>query len=135
MPGDAPTLSKNELFARLAEGHAAGVTVVTPNRRLAQVLKSEFDSFQSRKSLPAWEDADILPVGAFAQRLYEDALYAEGGGELPALLAPAQERALWESALGDAPLLSISQTAAHCADASRLAHAWRIDGALEKFSG
>jgi probable DNA repair protein len=135
MPGDTPTLSKTELFARLAAGHAAGITVVTPNRRLAQVLKSDFDSFQSHKSLPAWEDADVLPVGAFAQRLYEEALYAEGGGELPALLAPAQERALWESALGDAPLLSISQTASHCADAWRLAHAWRIDGALEKFPG
>ena len=135
MPGDTPTISKSDLFARLAEGHAAGITVVTPNRRLAQVLKSEFDSFQSRKNLPAWEDADILPVGAFAQRLHEDALYAEGGGDLPVLLAPAQERALWESALGDAPLLSVSQTAARCADAWRLAHAWRIAGTLEKFPG
>ena len=31
------------LFARLAEGLTAGVTVVTPNRRLAQELTREFD--------------------------------------------------------------------------------------------
>ncbi|MEK6244092.1 MAG: PD-(D/E)XK nuclease family protein [Pseudomonadota bacterium] len=135
MPGVSPGIDKQELFARLAEGHAAGITVVTPNRRLAQVLKSEFDSFQSNKNLSVWDDADILPVGAFVERLYEDALYAEGAAGLPQLLAPAQERALWESVLAGAPLLSVAQTAANCADAWRRAHAWRIAGALDKFAG
>ncbi len=139
MPGEFPTIDKTELLARLAQGHAAGMTVVTPNRRLAQVLKAEFDSFQSNKNLSVWEDADILPVGAFAERRYEDALYAEGAAALPQLLAPAQERAIWESVLADAPLLSVSQTAANCADAWRLAHAWNIAGAAfsspEKFAG
>lgn len=133
MPGDTPTLSKIELFARLAEGHAAGVTVVTPNRRLAQALKSGFDAFQSGKGLAAWEDADILPLGAFAQRRYEEALYARDAA-LPQLLLPSQERAIWESVLADAPLLSVALAAAHCADAWRLAHAWRIDSVLEKFA-
>lgn len=137
MPGEFPTISKTELFARLAEGHAAGITVVTPNRRLAQALKSDFDAFQSAKGLPSWEDADILPLGAFAQRRYEEALYAgrvDHEGTLPQLLAPFQERAMWESVLADAPLLSVAQAAAHCADAWRLAHAWRIDAVLEKFA-
>jgi ATP-dependent helicase/nuclease subunit B len=132
MPGQE--ITKPALFARLAEGHAAGITVVTPNRRLAQVLKAEFDAFQSGKRLSVWEDADILPVGAFIERRYEDALYA-GDAELPQLLSPAQERAIWESVLADAPLLSVSHAAAHCADAWRLAHAWRIEGALQKFAG
>jgi len=35
--------SKAELFARLAEGHAARITVVTPNKRLSQALMLEFD--------------------------------------------------------------------------------------------
>ena len=35
-------ISKADLFARLAEGHAAAVTVVTPNRRLSQALMAEF---------------------------------------------------------------------------------------------
>lgn len=143
MPGVPPAIEKQELFARLAEGHAAGVTVVTPNRRLAQALKSEFDSFQSNKNLSVWDDADILPVGTFVERLYEDALYAgspsgnpsEIASGLPQLLAPAQERALWESVLAGQPLLSVAQAAADCADAWRRAHAWRIAGALDKFAG
>ncbi|HTP63513.1 MAG TPA: PD-(D/E)XK nuclease family protein, partial [Burkholderiales bacterium] len=123
------------LFERLAQGLAAGITVVTPNRRLAQALKAEFDSFQSDKKLSVWEDADILPFGAFVQRLYEDALYADASRDLPQLLTPAQERQLWESVLKGAALLSVAETAADCAAAWKLAHAWRIDGALDKFPG
>lgn len=132
MPG--ADISKQELFARLAEGHAAGLTVVTPNRRLAQVLKAEFDAFQAGKKLSAWEDADILPLAAFAQRRYEGALYADVASGLPRLLAPSQERAIWESVLADAPLLSVSQAAAQAMEAWRLAHAWRIAGVLDKFA-
>jgi ATP-dependent helicase/nuclease subunit B len=133
MPGQ--DIAKPELFARLAEGHAAGITVVTPNRRLAQVLKSEFDSFQANKNLAVWEDADILPVGAFIERLYEDALYASGAADLPQLLTAAQERAMWESVLDGSLLLSVSETAGDCAKAWHLAHEWRIAGALDKFAG
>ena len=132
-------LSKPELFERLAAGHAAGITVVTPNRRLAQVLKSEFDDFQAAKGLSVWEDADILPLDAFVARGYEDALYAEGGGELPMLLDEAQQRALWEEAIAGSKwagaLLDVPRTAAHAMDAWRLAHAWGIAGALEKAGG
>jgi len=139
MPGEFPTIDKAELLARLAEGHAAGVTVVTPNRRLTQVLKSEFDSFQSSKNLPLWEDADILPVDAFVGRCYENALYAEGGGELPMLLSETQSRALWEQAIRgsrwNGALLDVPQTAARAQEAWQLAHAWRIAGALDKFAG
>jgi probable DNA repair protein len=119
-------VSKTQLFARLAEGHAAGITVVTPNRRLAQSLLADFDAFQAGKQLSAWEAADILPVGAFVERLWEDALYSESGDKLPLLLTPAQEQAIWEEILDDAGLLSVAQTARQCRDAWRLAHAWRI---------
>ena len=128
-------IAKPELLERLAQGHAAGITVVTPNHRLAQALAREFDEGQVAKGLKVWETADILPVGAFVQRLYEDALYADGADGLPRLLSPAQERAIWESVLGDAPLLSVALAAANCADAWRLAHAWRIDKVLDKFAG
>ena len=64
-------LSKPALFERLAAGHAAGITVVTPNRRLAQVLKAEFDVFQVGNGKTVWEDADILPLASFAERRYE----------------------------------------------------------------
>jgi probable DNA repair protein len=131
----ATAMLGNDLFARLAEGHAAGVTVVTPNRRLALALAREFDQAQADKGRTVWETADILPVGSFVERLYGEALYAEDAGGLPQLLTAAQERAIWESVLAGQPLLSVAQTAANCADAWRLAQAWRIAGALEKFAG
>ncbi|HYD57863.1 MAG TPA: PD-(D/E)XK nuclease family protein, partial [Burkholderiales bacterium] len=114
------------MLRRLAEGHAARITVVTPNTRLAQALVADFDAFQADKRV--WEAADILPVGAFVERLYEDALYSDIPGELPMLLTPAQEEHLWAEAIRAAPreLLSLAETAAQCRDAWRLLHAWRI---------
>ena len=119
-------LSKSELFARLAEGHAARITVLTPNRRLSQALTLEFDEFQVAEGLAAWEAADILPLPAFVERLWEDALYSEIGGKLPLLLTQAQEQALWEEILKESELLSIAQAAAQCRAAWKLVHAWRI---------
>ena len=117
-------LSTKDLFFRLAEGHAAGITVV--NRRLAQALNAEFDAFQIAKNLNSWEAPDILPFGAFVERLYEDALYSDLGAKLPLLLTPAQEQRLWEEILADSGLLAIPQAAAQCREAWRLLHAWRI---------
>ena len=131
MPGAAiATLSKAQLFARLAEGLAGGVTVLTPNQRLAQALAREFDAAQVARGRSVWESADILPYAAFVARCYEDALYSEIGSGLPILLTPAQEHALWEDIIrrsdaGDA-LLAIPETAALAADAWNTAHAWRL---------
>src|SRR5574342_118260 len=93
-------MEKSALFERLAQGRAAGVTVVTPNQRLSQALMLEFDAFQVGKALSVWEAPDILPFGAFVQRLYEDALYADLSAELPILLTPAQEEEVWRQAVG-----------------------------------
>ena len=132
-------MTKEELFVRLAGGHAAGITVVTPNQRLARALRLEFDAFQLEKNLTVWEDADILPLDAFVARCYEDALYEEGGGTLPVLLSPAQSRALWEEAIRGSRwagvLLDVPQTAASAQKAWQTAQEWRIAGALEKFAG
>jgi len=123
-------LSKAELFARLAEGHAARITVLTPNKRLARALTSEFDAFQARKGLSAWEAPDILPFSAFVARLWEDALYSPmaqtSGEKLPLLLTPAQEQRLWEEILAGSDLFAVPQAAAQCREAWELIHAWRI---------
>ena len=135
MPGAAiATLSKAQLFVHLAEGLAGGVTVLTPNQRLAQALAREFDTAQAAQGRSTWESADILPFKAFVERCYEDALYSELGRELPILLTPAQELALWEDIIrrsdaGDA-LLAIPETAALAADAWKTAHAWRLLASL-----
>src|SRR5512145_1994439 len=100
-------LSKFDLFARLEKGHSEQVTVVTPNKRLAQALMSEFDDFQTRKNLTVWEAPDILTFGAFVERLWEDTLYSELGETLPLLLTEAQEQHLWEGVLEKSGLLIV----------------------------
>jgi ATP-dependent helicase/nuclease subunit B len=131
-------LTRHELFERLAEGHVAGITVVTPNRRLAQVLRAEFDSFQAARGRSVWEDADILPLDAFAGRCYEDALYADGGERLPTLLSAAQARELWQEAIAGSrwkdDLRDVPGTAARAMASWRLALAWNIHGGLQPFA-
>lgn len=122
-------VEKGELFRRLAEGHAGGITVVTPNARLAQALVAEFDSFQSKEK-SAWEAPDVLPLGAFLERLYEDASYAAGDGAIPSLLSASQERWLWSEAIAASryaeALLEPHATAAACRKAWKLVHEWRL---------
>jgi ATP-dependent helicase/nuclease subunit B len=118
-----------ELFQRLAEGHAARITVVTPNPRLSRVLTSEFDSFQAGKGLTVWEAPDILPFGALVERLWEDALYSGLGDKLPLLLTPEQELLLWQEVIASSGLLFTGTAAAHCRDAWALLHQWRIGAA------
>ncbi len=135
----AAPVAKQELLQRLAAGHAARIAVVTPNRRLAQELAREFDAAQAATELKVWETADILPLPALVERLYEDALYSDLASRLPLLLTPAQEQALWEAAMrasrwGEA-LLAVPQAAADCRRAFALAHGWSIDGALAAFPG
>src|SRR5205814_10151347 len=93
---ELPFLKKSALFERLALGAASRLAVVTPNKRLSQALMLEFDAFQIGKALSVWEAPDILPFGAFVQRLYEDGLYADLSAQLPILLTPAQEENVWK---------------------------------------
>ncbi len=136
---DFPRLTKAELFARLAEGPQADVSVITPNRRLAQELAREFDADRIAGGLKVWEAADILPFGSFVERLWESAVYSELGAGIPLLLSAAQEQALWEEIVEASEwggqLLAPARAAAQCRDAWRLAHAWQIEGALDKFPG
>ncbi len=131
MPQERRSLGKEELFQLLGQGHAARVTVLTPNRRLAQSLQRDFDRSQLGRGSRSWETADILPFGALVQRLWEDALYCDLAPGVPLLLAPAQDQALWEESiratrLAEA-LLSAAPAAAQCREAWQLAKAWRLD--------
>jgi len=130
-------IPKAELLARLAAGHAARVAVVTPNQRLAAAVALDFDSHQIARGLSAWEAADILPLSAWVERAYEDALYSELATRLPILLSAAQEQALWEeivrgSEAGTA-LLSVPPAASLAREAWQLAHAWRLAPRLKGY--
>jgi probable DNA repair protein len=134
MPDALPALEREALFAQLAAGHAGALTVVTPNRRLAQVLAAEFDARQLAAGRVVWETADVLPYAAFVERLYDDALHGEGGAALPLLLTADQAETLWEDVIRRSPqgrdLLAVPETAAQAADAWTAAHAWQL---LERF--
>lgn len=128
MRRDLPRMEKTELFERLAGGHAAAITVLTPNIRLAQSLAREFAARQAAAGLTAWETADILPFESWLRRLWQELLHAEAS--LPLLLAPAQESAAWEEAVRASrhakELFALAPTVSQCREAWHLAHAWRI---------
>ena len=125
-----PSITKAQVFARLAEGLKACATVVTPNRRLALALRREFDDAQTASGLAAWDSADILPFSAFVERAYDDALYSDLAGDLPLLLTPAQEQAMWEGIIrgseAGGALLAVPETARLVREAWQLAQAWRL---------
>ena len=131
MHRDLPRLEKGELLARLGEGHAARITVATPNRRLAQALRGDFDRAQVACGRSTWETADILPFDAVVERIWDDALYSEIAAEMPVLLGAVQERALWRQAVSahrpEGKLFSVEAAAGDCAEAWKLAHAWRVE--------
>ncbi len=121
----------------LVRALSAGATVVTPNRRLALHLKREYDLAQVQAGKAAWATADILPLSAYVERAYGDALYSGDSAGLPILLTPFQEQALWESVIRDSEaggtLLAIPDAAVAARDAWQLAHAWGIMPRLATF--
>jgi probable DNA repair protein len=125
-----------EVVVNRIAGLKAGDTVVTPNRRLAITLRREFDRIQAAQGISAWASADILPVSAFIERIYEDALYSPHASHLPQLLTSAQEQFLWEEVVvqSAAPvLLSVAETARLAREAWMLAHEWQLIPRLGKF--
>ena len=133
-----PYVLLSDIFADLAAGLKAGVTVITPNRRLTIALKREFDEGQSTRAIAAWHSADILPFPAFIERLYEEAFYSGQASELPVLLTPAQEQILWEDAISRSDtggaLLAIGAAARLAREAWQLTHAWQLVPLLRNFS-
>lgn len=129
MHRDRPGLEKSQLLERLGAGHGSGVTVVTPNRRLAQALARDFAAHQAARGLTAWETADILPFESWIRRFWEEAMHREGAS-LPLLLSSAQELAAWEEAIRASrvarDLFALAPTVSSCREAWNLAHAWRI---------
>ena len=132
-------VGKPDLFSRLAGDSAARITVVTPNRRLAHELAREFGEMQQASGLAAWQTADILPFGAFVERLYEGALYSDAASRLPLLLTPVQEWELWQSSIRASEwggmLLALASTAEDCRRSWQLVHEWGIAGALGQLPG
>ncbi|SCX44316.1 PD-(D/E)XK nuclease family protein [Nitrosospira sp. Nsp1] len=132
-----PQVLLTEIFASRDVGLVDGVTIVTPNRRLAAALKHEFDGARSAEGISAWDSADILPISTFIERIYEEALYSAQASHLPALLRPAQEQVLWEDAIARSDtgtvLLAVAEAARLAREAWQLAHAWHFIPRLGDF--
>jgi ATP-dependent helicase/nuclease subunit B len=132
-------VEREQLLRRLVDAGPSGLTVVTPNRRLAAGLARDYDARQSARGLASWETADILPLSAFVERLYDDGLYSDSASALPALLTAPQELVLWETVIeaahGGHPLLAAASAAGLARDAWALAHAWRLAQRLRAVPG
>ncbi|HTD91144.1 MAG TPA: hypothetical protein VK663_10810, partial [Burkholderiales bacterium] len=124
----------------LSHAIASGATVVTPNHRLALALKREFDDAQAAAGLLVWNSADILPFSAYVERIYEDALHSDlaRGVDLPLLLTPAQELAVWEHIVRGSEfgsrLLALHETARLAREAWQLTQAWHLGSQINNYS-
>src|SRR5437764_12232538 len=83
---------------KLLEAAKAGVTIVTANRRSAHSLRIAYDRWQLECGLEAWRSPDILPWPALMNRFWTAMVVS--CKELPTLLSPVQERALWRKVIG-----------------------------------
>ena len=64
----------------------AGATVVTASRRLARVLRQEFDFHQKALARSVWDTPDILPFDAFLGRAWRECVLSGVQPDAPALL-------------------------------------------------
>ena len=134
LPGFTHT-TLNEVFSCISDytGHLSGIVIVTPNHRLAAVLRQKFNHHQTSQGRVVWNTADILPFTAFIERTYTDALFAsEPAAPLPYLLGDVQEQVLWEQIIrhsdATSPLLAVSETARLAREAWQLMHEWFLPG-------
>jgi ATP-dependent helicase/nuclease subunit B len=129
---------REDLFRRLAEDPSR-LVVVTPNVRLSQALSRDFGRVQAGNGSSVWEAPDILPLGAFIERLYEDALYSDLAPGLPVLLSAAQEQTLWERVVqgseSESPLLSVPSAAALAREAWSVVHRWGLAEKIKTYTG
>ncbi len=131
-----PQVTLTDVFNQFSIGINSSV-VVTPNRRLAMVLRREFNSYQVTQGRIAWSTPDILPITAFIERAYEEVLYSEQDDKLPILLSTAQEQTLWEDVISDSDqipiLFAVPEAAKLAREAWQIIHEWQLTSKLRNF--
>ncbi len=132
-----PQIFQDEVFARLTAGPADQACLLTPNRRLAQVLQRDFLQRQLKQGAALWDTPDILPLTGFIQRAAETARYA-ASIELPRMLSEEQSRVLWESLVRSSEagsrLLAVTEAAGKAHEAWQLTVTWRLGNRLRAAS-
>lgn len=116
-------MTSNVLDAALA----AGLTVVTPNKRLARALVTRHDGACAAAGARAWEAARVLPWAPWLDSLWLDAVAAHAL-ERP-VVAPGAAALVWDRIVATrATLLDPRGAAERAAEAWRVFHAWREPG-------
>lgn len=130
---DAISLHR-ELFEQITDG----VTLLTPNRRLAATLRKHYANYQLIKQHDIWESPDILPVTIWIERLWKN-FVAKFHSDQPTLLNGAQERFVWEKILAQSRqhhyLLQITETSELIKTAWALLKQWQANHQSSYFSG
>jgi probable DNA repair protein len=133
------TLAYDDLVARLVSQAAGDTTVVTPNQRLADALSRAVADAHLAQGRTSWPAADILPWGAWLERLHESARFDDTAAPPPPLLTADHERLGWETAISrDAArpfLVAAGALAREARGAWSLAHDWGIEGAIGSWEG
>jgi probable DNA repair protein len=113
-------MSPDPLDAALANG----VTIVTPNNRLARQVVQRHDAAQRAAGHATWRAVRALPWRAFVDMLWTDAI-AQGAQAVP--VSPAAALHLWQSIVeGEDKALLDARGAAHTAvEAYEWFHAYR----------
>ncbi len=113
----------------LAAALAAGVTLVTPNNRLARDLAARHDDAMRASGRRAWPAARALPWHAWVRTLWQDALAADALPDPRPLLADTASAFLWDRIVGaSGKLLDPRGAAERAGEAWQLFHAWREPG-------
>jgi ATP-dependent helicase/nuclease subunit B len=104
-----------------------------------RALRREYDVARAREGKQLWDSPDILSYTGWLRRLWQECVYVRPDGDIPYLLDPAQEHALWEDAIRKSgvsgPLLDIPETARAAASARDLLIDWRISPEAVPFGG
>ncbi len=101
-------------------------TIVTPTPFLAGAAQEQFTGERLGQGLETWERPGIYGLDAWLVSCWQEARYASD--DIPALLSPAQERALWHNIIEhERPqLFDVSATVRLARAAARLLVEWHI---------
>jgi ATP-dependent helicase/nuclease subunit B len=103
--------------------------VLTAGQRLSRALEEAHARRQRARGLQVWERPAILPWTAWLQTGWEASLETVNSAQR-ILLAPAQERTLWERVIEESEhahaLLQVAATARVAQEAWRLLHERRL---------
>lgn len=111
----------------LDDALAAGLTVVTPNKRLARALAARHDVARARSGALAWDAARVLPWQPWLGTLWLEAVAAHALDR--PLVTPHAAALVWDRIVArHATLLDPRGAAERAAEAWRTFHAWRKPG-------